>query len=81
MTRKQKVRQFPTKDEAYALGRNAQRLMPGNKGKVINAGLTMAEETNKRLIPIVVQKDSPAGPDVGTLKALRVVRRKKRARS
>lgn len=82
LKKKPKVRQFPTKEEAYALGRQAQKLMPGNKGKVIDAGLTVAEETNKRLVPLVVpvKKDSPAGPDVATLKPLRV-RRRKRART
>jgi hypothetical protein len=83
MRQKQKPRQFPTKEEAYALGRNAQKLMPGNKAKVLDLGLSAAEQTNKHLVPLVapVKKDSPAGPDVSTLRPLRVVRRKKRART
>ena len=80
--KKQKVRQIPNKDELYALGRSAQQLVPKTpRGKVIDAGLAVAEQTNKRLVPVVVKKDSPAGPDVSTLKPLRMVRRKKRART
>lgn len=83
--KKQKVRQLPNKDEMYALGRATQQLVPKNtKGRLIDAGLTAAEETNKKLVPVIVErvkKDSPAGPDVSTLRPLRVVRRKKRART
>jgi len=80
--KKEKVRQIPNKDELYALGRSAQKLVPKtNRAKILDAGLGVAEETNKRLVPVVVKKDSPAGPDVSTLKPLRVVRRKKRART
>lgn len=82
---KPKVRKFPNKGEVYALGRATQQLMPKNtKGKILDAGLSAAEETNKKLVPVIVErvkKDSPAGPDVSTLRPLRVVRRKKRART